>query len=253
MILDLTVLQQHTALQTHTVPDHHVGTDNHVGADAAVLPDLGRWVDHDVAAIDVGLGVRSEELGVAFGERGEVEAGAREEVLGLTDVHPEALQVKGVQLAVVADGGEGLLFDGGGAQLDAVQHTGVQDVDAGVDAVADELDGLLDEAVDARGVVGLVDDDTVLGGLVDLGDDDGALVAVVLVELSQLFEGEVADDIRVQHEERRVILAEDLLRQLQRTSRAQRFRLHGELNANIVLFLVLLESRHHHIGAVVDS
>ena len=47
-----------------------------------------------------------------LGEGGEVEAGAREEVFGLTDVHPEAFEVEGVELTVFADGGESLLFDG---------------------------------------------------------------------------------------------------------------------------------------------
>ena len=74
-----------------------------------------------------------------------------------------------------------------------------------------------------------------------------------LVERSKLLEGEVADHIGVQNEERGIVLAQDLLRQLQRASRAQRFRLDGEFNVDTILFLVLLESSHHHIGAVVDS
>ena len=66
-----------------------------------------------------------------------------------------------MQLAVAAYGGERFLLDGGRAQFDALQDRGVQDIDTSVDAVADKLDGLLDEAVDARGVIGLVDYDTV--------------------------------------------------------------------------------------------
>lgn len=64
-------------------------------------------------------------------------------------------------MAVAAYGGERFLLDGGRAQFDALQDRGVQDIDTSVDAVADKLDGLLDEAVDARGVIGLVDYDTV--------------------------------------------------------------------------------------------
>lgn len=106
-----------------------------------------------------------------------------EEVLGLSDVHPEPSEVKRVQLLVGGDGGEDFLFDGSGAQLhvsakvsagsfthlDAVQDAGVEHVDAGVDPVADKLDGLLDEAVDDRGA-GLGDDDTVGRRLGDLGN-----------------------------------------------------------------------------------
>ena len=100
-----------------------------------------------------------------------------------------------MQLAIAADGGEGLLFDGRGSQLDARENRRVEDVDAGVDAVADELDGLFDEAVDARGVVWLVHHHTVFRGLLDLGDNNCALVAVGLVESCQVGEGVVADDI----------------------------------------------------------
>ena len=64
-------------------------------------------------------------------------------------------------MAVAANGGKSFLLDGGRAQFDALQDRGVQDIDTSIDAVADELDGLLDEAVDARGVIGLVDYDTV--------------------------------------------------------------------------------------------
>lgn len=67
-----------------------------------------------------------------------------------------------MELAVGAHGGEGLLLDGGWAELNAFEDAGVEDVEAGVDSVADKLDGLLDEAVDARVVVGLVHDDSVL-------------------------------------------------------------------------------------------
>lgn len=87
------------------------------------------------------------------------------------------------------------MLDGCGAELDALENTGVQDVDTGVDTVADELDGLLNETVDARGVVGLVDNDTVLGRLLDLCDNDGTLITVSLVEIGQLLEGVVADDV----------------------------------------------------------
>lgn len=144
-----------------------------------------------------------------------------------------------MQQAVLADGGESLLFDRRGSQVDTLEHAGVEDVEAGVDAVTDELDGLLDEAVDARGMVGFVDDDAVLGGFVDLGHDNGALVTVRLVELCELFERVLADDIRVQHEEGGVVFAQDLLCQLQWSGRSKRFCLDGEVDSHVVLFFVL--------------
>lgn len=54
-----------------------------------------------------------------------------------------------MQLPVGADGREGFLLDGGGAEVDAAEDRRVEDVDARVDTVADELDRFLDEAVDA--------------------------------------------------------------------------------------------------------
>jgi hypothetical protein len=253
VVLDLAILHHDAALETDTVTNDNIGANDYVGTNTAVVSNLRRGVNHNVAAVHVRFGDRSQLLRVALGQRGEVQTGTGEEVLGLTDIHPEALEVEGMELAVLADGGECLLLDGGGAQLDAVEDAGVHDVNTGVDTVANELDGLLDEAVNAGGVVRLVNDDTVLGGLVNLGDDDGTLLTVGAVELGELLEGVVANDIGVQDEERRIILAQDLLRQLQRTSSAQRFGLDGELNAHTILLLVLLQGGDHHIGAVVDS
>ena len=195
MVLDLGAGEQHAALQAHAVADHDVRADGHVGADAAVAADLGRGVDQHVAAVHEGRARGGELLGALLGERREVEARPGEEVLGLPNVHPETFQVEGVQLPVGAYRWEGLLLDGRGAQVNPLEHRGVQDVDAGVDAVPHELDGLLDEAVDARGVVGLVHDDAVFRGLLDLGHHDGALVAVGLVEGGEVGKGVVADDI----------------------------------------------------------
>jgi hypothetical protein len=144
-----------------------------------------------------------------------------------------------VQEAVLDDGREGFLLDGGGAELDALEHAGVEDVDAGVDAVADELDGLLDEAVDHGRVAGLMHNDTVLGRLLDLGHDNGALAAVLLVELGQLGEGVVAGDVGVEHEEGRVVLAQDAFGELERAGGAEGLGLNGELDLDVVLLLVL--------------
>lgn len=93
----------------------------------------------------------------------------QERTLGLTNVHPEALQVHRVQLTILGHSREDLALNRRRLDLDAVEDRGVEDVDTGVNAVADVLLGLLDEAVD-RGLARNSEDDTVLGGLVDLGD-----------------------------------------------------------------------------------
>ena len=216
VVLDAAVLQDNASLETHTVANDNIGTDGDIGADAAVLANLRRWVDQDVSAVDVRFGGGCEELRAGAGQGREVEAGARQEVLGLAHVHPEALQVERVQLTVLDKRRERLLLDGGGSELNAREHRGVENVDTGIDAVADKLDGLLDEAVYPRGVVGLVHNDTVLGRLLHLGDNNGTLVAVRLVELGELLEGVFASDVGVEDEEGRVVLAQNALGELQR-------------------------------------
>lgn len=239
MVLDATVLQEHAALKTHTVANDNVGPNCDIGADAAVLANLRGFVDHDVAAVDVGLRGGGEEFGVLALQRRQVQASTREEVLRLSNVHPEALEVERVQTTVLADGGESLLLDGGGAELDALQDTGVENVNTGVDAVSDEFDGLLDKAVNSRGVAGLVYNDTVLGRLLHLGDDDSALVTVLLVELGELREGILAGHVGVENEEGRLVLAEDGLSELQGSGGAKGLGLDGECDLDVVLLFVL--------------
>lgn len=243
VVFDLAPRQQHAPLQAHAVADDDVGADGDVGADAAVFADLGRRVDEDVAAVDERFRRRGQRLGVLLRERGEVEAGAGEEVLRLANVHPEALEVHGVQLPVRADCREGFLLDGRGAQVDAAQHRRVEDVDARVDAVADELDGFLDEAIDAGGVVGFVHHHTVFGGFFDLGDDDGALVAVGFVEFGELFEGVVADDVGVENEEGGGVFAEGFLGQFEGPGGAEGFGFDGEFDVDVVFVGILVGQR----------
>jgi hypothetical protein len=239
VVLDLATTENDTSLDPHAVADHDVGADGDVWTDAAVLADPGRGVHQDVAAVHERLAVRRKLLAALLRKAGQVQARAGQEVLWLTDVHPEALEVEGVELTVLDESREGLLLDRGGAELNPAEDGGVEDVDAGVDAVANELDGLLDEAVDARGVSRLVDDDTVLGGLLDLCDDDRALLAVRLVEFGELLEGVLAGDVGVEDEEGGVALAENLLSELERTGGAEWLGLEREVNLDVVQLLVL--------------
>lgn len=202
-------------------------------------------MDHDVSAVNERFGGGSERLAALLGQRRQVQASSAEEILGLSNVHPEALKVERVELVIADHGGEGLLLDRGGAELDAIEDGGVENVQAGVDAVSDELNRLLDESIDAGRVASLVNDDSILGGLLDLGDDDGALIAVALVEREKVLEGVIADDVRVQDEEGRVVLGEDLLGKLQGTGSVERFGLDGELNVDVVLLLILNTASVH--------
>jgi hypothetical protein len=196
-------------------------------------------VDHDISAVNVGLSGRSELLAALLSKGGEVQACTTEEVLGLSNVHPEALKVERMKLVVLDHSGEGLLLDRSRAELDTVEDGGVEDVHAGIDTVADELDGLLDKSVDQRAVTRLVDNNTILGGFLNLGDDNGTLIAVVLVESQEVLEGVVANDIGVEDEEGRVVLSENTLSKLQGSSSIEGLSLDGEFDVDVVLFLVL--------------
>lgn len=88
-------------------------------------------------------------------------------------------------------------------------------------------------------MVGLVDDDTVFGGLLDLGDNNGAFIAVGVVEVDEILEGELAGNIRVEDEKGRVVLAKDVLGELQRTGSAERFWLEREVDLDAACCLVL--------------
>ena len=144
-----------------------------------------------------------------------------------------------MQLPVLAHGREGLLLDAGRAQLDALEHAGVEDVDAGVDPVPDELDRLLHEAVDAAVVVRLVHHDAVLGRLFHLRDDDRPFVLVRFVESGERFEGIVADDVRVEDEEGGGVLAECFGGKLQGAGSTKRLGLDAEFDIDAILFFVL--------------
>lgn len=197
VLLDLAVLQQHASLQPHTIANDAICSDGDIRSDFAVVANLGRRVDHDVSTVHKGLGVGGEFLGALFGQRSQVEACTGEKVLGLTDVHPEALEVKAVQLSVLAHGREGFLLDRRRAEFDALEDGGVEDIDTSVDAVSDKLNRLLDETIDSALVARFVYNDSVFRWLFDLCDDDCALLAVRFVEVGELLEGVLADDIGV--------------------------------------------------------
>ena len=157
----------------------------------------------------------------------------------MADVHPETFQIEGVQFAIFDDGGESFLFDRCGAELDAAEDRRVEDVETGVDPVADVFDGLFHEAIDAGGVVGFVDYDAVFGGFFHFGDDDGAFFAVGFVEVGELLEGVFADDVGVEDEEGGVVFAEGLFGEFEGAGCAEGFGLDGEFDLDVVLFFVL--------------
>lgn len=245
MLLDAGTVEEDAALKTSTGSDLAVGANDDVGANRGGRVDGSGRVDEDVTGGDGGVLRGVGELSrLLRREVGEVEAGSREVVyegregkllgrekgrererkgrrkrrtLGLSNVHPVALEVHRVKLAVLGHGGEDVGLDRSRLDLDAVEDGRVEDVDTGVDAVSDELLRLLDEAVDRR-LARDGKDDTVLGRLVNLGNHQSTLTTVSNVEVAELAEGVRAGDIRVEDEEGSVVLAEDLAGESKGTS-----------------------------------
>lgn len=115
-------------------------------------------------------------------------------------------------MTVLDHGRECFLFDRGRAEFNAAENRGVENVKTSVDAVANEFNWLLNEAINAAGVARLVNNHTIFRGLFNLCDYNCALFAVCLVEFNELFEWIFADDVGVEDEERAIVLAENLLR-----------------------------------------
>ena len=236
VVLGTGAVEENAALEAGALSDDAVRADYDVRADARRRVDLGSRVDKHVARDDgVVLGRVGEVGRLARGEVREVEASSGEVILRLANVHPEALEVHRVQLLVAGHGREDLGLDRSRLDLDTVEDRRVEDVDAGVDAVANVLFRLLDKAVDGA-LARVGQDDAVLGRLVDLGDHDGALAAVRDVEVAELVEGVRAGDVRVEDKERRLVLAEDFASEGKRTSRAEGLGLDREGDGDLFRF-----------------
>jgi hypothetical protein len=120
-----------------------------------------------------------------LGKVGKVQTSPGQKVLGLSNIHPIALQIKRMQFAITCHLGKNLLFDRRRSQRDSLEDVGIEDVDSGIDPIGDKFNWLFDETFDGRGFASH-DDDAVLARFFDFGDDDGAFLAVFFVELGEL-------------------------------------------------------------------
>lgn len=96
VVLDLGRGQKDASLQANTVADDDAGANGDIGTYSAVLSDLGGGVNQDVASVNVRFGGWSELLASLLGERGQVQAGSAKEIFGLSNIHPETVEVEGV-------------------------------------------------------------------------------------------------------------------------------------------------------------
>ena len=131
-------------------------------------------------------------------------------VLGLTDVHPVSVQCEDIEIILSSHLREYFTLNRRGLQLNPVNNVHIQQIQTGINMVADICLRLLHELLDLSIFLG--HNDTILGRVFDCGCEDSAALAMCLVELYELGEGVVADDIRVEHEEEtRGVVLEDVL------------------------------------------
>lgn len=106
--------------------------------------------------------------------------------------------------------------------LDPAEHAGIEDVHAGINFVGDKDLWFLHKAMDPP-AVRLIHHHTVLRGLFHPCYHNGSLLAVVAVELQQIFERKITDDVRVENEERLTVIIQQVSSQRQGTRCAQTY------------------------------
>lgn len=118
---------------------------------------------------------------------------ADEIVNWLTDVHPVARQLHLVELTFTRHGGKNFSFNRGWSILYPTDDVKVEEVETGIDLVADEDLRLLDEALYLAIFLG--NDNAITTWVLYLCYDDGALLSMRPVEINQLRQWVLADDI----------------------------------------------------------
>ena len=118
MVSNHRIAQDDTSLKPNTWTNLDTWTDDDVGTEDGSRVDLGRRVDEDVSSVDpLVLAWVGEQGGMLGSQVRQVKTGTGDEVLGLTDIHPETCEVEGVELAICRNRRENLLLNRGGSEL----------------------------------------------------------------------------------------------------------------------------------------
>ena len=112
----------------------------------------------------------------------KIEAGAREEILWLSNIHPISLQIKRMQLSICGHLWKDFLFDRGGSKRDAIKDGSVENVNAGIDTIGNKFNRFLHETFNL-GRVGFHHHNTIFRGFFDFGNNDCTFFAMSFVEL----------------------------------------------------------------------
>ena len=138
-----------------------------------------------------------------------------------------------MQLGLFRHHGEYFPLDGRRPILDAIDHVETEEVQTGVDFVANKGLRLLYEALDLS--VLLRDDHTVASGVFHLGHHDRSLLAMASVVLDKLLQWVLANHVRIEDKEeaRLIVLTQVRLSELDRTSSAHGlvFQTHRDLDS----------------------
>ena len=149
-----------------------------------------------------------------------------EEVSGLTNIHPEALELHAVQLTLLCLPWKYLLlytrwfdlypgqvfghdivetFD----QYVPVEDGGIEYVKASVDLVGDKLLRLLHKTCNLACAL-VIDNHPIFAWFLNLGNNYGAFSAMALVECHHVPKGKITDDITVEDKEGSIVLPQDI-------------------------------------------
>lgn len=167
---------------------------------------------------------------------------ADEVVFWLPNIVPKVvLQGHPIKLSLRRHYREDFLLNHAELGWNAVNDRRVENVDASIDLVADEVLRLFDELVDPT--ILLHEHYTEPAGILNSGKHYSPLFAMSLVEVNQLLEGVIAYDVAIEHQDESslVVLFDGILRKLQRTRRTNGLFFLGVSHLDLVLLLELLE------------
>jgi hypothetical protein len=170
-----------------------------------------------------------------------------------TDIKPKVIfEWQTVQFLFLGHLREDLLLNHAKALRDAVEHRQVEQVNAGIDLVADEVGRLFHKGLHFS--LRLGHDDPESARIFDSREHNGGLAAILLMEGLELLERIVADDVAVEDEKESllVVLPQNLLCELEGAGRAQGDLLLGVGDFDVILLLERLEGVPDVVRLVVD-
>jgi hypothetical protein len=134
----------------------------------------------------------------------QVVFGAQEEILGLPEVHPEPPERAAVELPLFGQARDYVSLEVPWLDLDFLDKRLIEQVESSVHPVSQEFLGFLHEPGNAAALLRALGwghhHHSILLRVFDLCDHHGGLLAMRLMEVNHVLEGELTDYVRVEHE-----------------------------------------------------